>query len=254
MKTKIHLNKIFNYPEIKFAALQGKGGLGTKVDREFTAAFSLFLKKNSILCIDIGGNKGAYTEQILKKLPNCSVIIFEPQQSNVAILREKFKHNGNVILEQLAISNKNDNAILYSDKDGSGLASLTKRKLKHFGKNFLNTENIKTIKFEDYWKEKLNSKNIDFCKLDIEGHEMDALVGMGTAINYIDLIQFEFGGCNIDTRIFFQDFWYFFKEKEFDLFRISPLGTIPIINYKESDECFAETNYLAKKKLNILNL
>jgi FkbM family methyltransferase len=190
MKTKILLNKIFNYLEIKFADLQGKGGTGTTTDREFTAALSLFSKKDSKLCIDIGGHKGAYTEQILKKLPNCLVVIFEPSQSNMAILREKFKDNSNVMLEQLAISNNNGNAILYSNEDGSSLASLTKRQLQHFGINFLNTENIKTTKFEDYRKKKLNSKNINFCKLDIEGHEMDALLGFGMAINHIDLIKF----------------------------------------------------------------
>jgi FkbM family methyltransferase len=248
MKTKILLNKIFNYLEIKFANYQGKGWGGATVDKEFVAALSLLSNKEPKLCIDIGGNKGSYTEQILKKLPYCSVVIFEPAQSNMAILREKFKDNSNVILEQFAVARNKSNVILYSNEDGSGLASLTKRRLEHFGINFSNTENIKTLKFEDYWKEKLDSKNIDFCKLDIEGHEMDALIGFGRAINNIELIQFEFGGCNIDTRFFFQDFWYFFKEKRFDLFRISPLGIIPIINYKESDEYFTATNYLAKRK------
>lgn len=210
---------------------------------------SLLSNKQPKLFIDIGGNKGSYTQEILKKFPNCKVVIFEPALSNMKILKEKFKDNSNVILEQLAIANDNANVILYSNEAGSGLASLTKRRLEHFAINFSHTEDIKSIKFEDYWKEKLDSKNIDFCKLDIEGHEMDAFIGFGKAINYIDLIQFEFGGCNIDTRIFFQDFWYFFKKKGFDLFRISPLGIIPITNYKESDEYFTTSNYLVKRKI-----
>jgi FkbM family methyltransferase len=247
MEIKIFLYKIFNYLEVKFANLQGKGWTG--INHEVSAVLSLLSNKDPKLCIDIGGNKGSYTKEILKRHPNCKVIIFEPASSNMTILKEKFKDNSNVTLEQLALANDNTNTILYSDKDGSGLASLTKRRLEHFGISFSNTEKIKKIKFEDYWKEKLGSKNIDFCKLDIEGHELDALIGFGTAINYIDLIQFEFGGCNIDTRSFFQDFWYFFKEKGFDLFRISPLGVIPFINYKESDEYFSTTNYLAKRKI-----
>jgi FkbM family methyltransferase len=225
---------------------KGSGGAAS-VEVEFVSALFLLSNKEPKLCIDIGGNKGSYTQQILKKLPNCKVVIFEPAQANMLILKEKFKDNSNVILEQFAIANDNANAILYSDEVGSGLASLTKRRLEHFAINFSNTENIKTLKFEDYWKKKLESKNIDFCKIDIEGHEMEALIGFGKAINNIELIQFEFGGCNIDTRLFFQDFWYFFKEKGFDLFRITPLGIIPITNYKESDECFTTTNYLAKK-------
>lgn len=248
MKTKIFLDKIFNYLEIKFCNLQGKGWGGATVENEFNEALSLLSNKDPKLCIDIGGNVGSYTEQILKKVPNCSVVIFEPAQSNVAFLKEKFRDNSKIVIEKFAVANEKANKILYSNQDGSGLSSLTKRRLEHFGIDFSNSENITTIKFEDYWIEKLEKKNIDFCKLDIEGHEMDALIGFGEAINYIDLIQFEFGGANIDTRSFFQDFWYFFKKKNFDLFRISALGPIPIKRYKESDEFFSTTNYLAKKK------
>ena len=103
--------------------------------------------------------------------------------------------------------------------------------------------------FEDYWKTVLNSQQIDICKIDIEGHELDALVGFGEAIKHISVIQFEFGGCNIDTRTFFQDFWYFFQEKGFDLYRISPIGLIHIPRYRELDEFFfITTNYLAKRR------
>ena len=78
---------------------------------------------------------------------------------------------------------------------------------------------------------------------------MDALHGLGESLNYINVIQFEFGGCNIDTKTFFQDFWYFFEERGFDLFRISPFGLIHITKYRETDEFFVSTNYLAKKKV-----
>lgn len=248
MNIKNVLNKILDFFSNKIFYLQGKGwGSGT-VDKEFFAALSLLSNKNLQLCIDIGGNKGLYSERIIKKNPNCSVVIFEPALSNSKILIEKFKKYSNVIIEQSAVSYINENAVLFSDKDGSGLASLTKRRLGHLGIDFSNTENIKTIKFEDYWKEKLSSRNIDICKIDIEGHEMDALKGLGSAINYIKIIQFEFGGCNIDTRTFFQDFWYFFKENEFELYRISPLGLIKISEYKETEEFFSTTNYLAKRK------
>ena len=73
--------------------------------------------------------------------------------------------------------------------------------------------------------------------------------GLGDKIGNVRSIQFEFGGCNIDTKTYFQDFWYFFKERDFDLYRISPLGLIRILEYKESDEFFTATNYIAKRKL-----
>lgn len=249
MKVNILLNKIFDFIILKISALQGKGWIAS-IKKEVDAAFSLLLISNESkkLFIDAGGNKGFYTEEIIKKELNCKVIIFEPSSSNSIHLKKKFINNKNIKIEKLALSNINTKALLFSDSDGSSLASLTKRKLDYLKIDFSRTENIETIRFEDYWKNKLGKKNIDFFKLDIEGHELDALKGMGEAINYINLIQFEFGGCNIDTKTYFKDFWFFFKEKKFELYRISPIGLIKITNYKKTDEFFEYSNFLAKKK------
>jgi len=242
------ISKLLFFIERVAAYLLGKGwGSGT-VEKEFAAAISLLEGKKVELCVDIGGNKGTYTEQILNQVPSCDVVIFEPAKINVETLSLKFTNSPNVKIEQCAVSNKVGDAALYSNEDGSGLASLTQRRLDHFGVDFNNTENIKTIKFEDYWKVELNSRDIDICKIDIEGHELDALNGFGEAIKHISVIQFEFGGCNIDTRTFFQDFWYFFQENGFDLYRISPIGLIQIPRYRELDEFFSTTNYLAKRR------
>ncbi|MEP2943433.1 MAG: FkbM family methyltransferase [Hyphomicrobiales bacterium] len=242
------LNKFLFFIECKAAYLLGKGwGSGT-VEKEFASAVSLLSNKEPELCIDIGGNKGTYTQQIMNKFAECRIVIFEPAESNVKALTEKFSNHQNVTIEQAAVSNEIGDATLYSNEDGSGLASLTKRRLDHFGIDFENTESIQTLRFEDYWKVKLNSQHIDICKIDIEGHELDALSGFGEAINHISIIQFEFGGCNVDTRTFFRDFWYFFQENGFELFRISPIGLIEIPKYRELDEFFITTNYLAKRK------
>ena len=71
------------------------------------------------------------------------------------------------------------------------------------------------------------------------------LKGLGAAISAKNNIQFEFGGCNIGTRTYFQDFWYFFKSHHFILYRITPIGAEPINQYKESEEYFSTTNYVA---------
>jgi len=200
------------------------------------------------LCIDIGGNKGFYTDIILKNFPNCKIIIFEPSKTNFEILEEKFKSK-NVTIEKLAISKTAGITTLYSNEDGSGLASLTKRRLDHFGIEFSMTESITSVCFEEYWHNELNKQHIEFCKLDIEGHELEALEGFGEALKNIDFVQFEFGGCNIDTKTSFQDFWYFFQKNEFEIYRISPLGPIRINSYEEQDESFKYSNYVAKRKL-----
>ena len=85
--------------------------------------------------------------------------------------------------------------------------------------------------------------------MDVEGHELNVLYGFGDLIYKTKLIQFEFGGCNIDTRTFFQYYWYFFLDKNFIIYRITPRGCKLIRNYSEDDEYFnGPTNYIAINK------
>ena len=83
--------------------------------------------------------------------------------------------------------------------------------------------------------------------MDVEGHELDVLKGATKALQDISIIQFEFGGSNIDTRTYFQDFWYFFSDLGFDLYRLGPRKPLRITNYSEHDETFRPTNYIAVK-------
>jgi hypothetical protein len=62
----------------------------------------------------------------------------------------------------------------------------------------------------------------------------------------IGMLSFEFGGCNIDSRTYFQDFWHFFRENGMkSIFRIAPSGClVPLKQYKEEYEQFRTTNFL----------
>ena len=162
------------------------------------------------------------------------------------ILKNRFQNHTNVFVNDCGLSNINKESILYSDKIGSGLGSLTKRKVDHFDFSFDCEEKIKLKRFEDYWSKNIQSYNkIDFVKLDVEGHELDVLDGFGEKIRNVKMIQFEFGGCNIDTKTYFRDFWYYFKEHNFSIYRITQFGTVYLSKYKELYEKFATTNYIS---------
>lgn len=240
------LNRFLGLIELFLARLQGKGwGSGT-VKKEFAAAASLLKAKSPNLVVDVGANRGGYTECVLQKFPNCEVVAFEPSKTNLQTLRQKFADASKVVIEPKALSDKPGTQILYANSEGSSLASLTKRRLDHFNIDFSFEEEIATIRFEDYWRKDLASQKIDIVKIDIEGHELEALSGMGEALDFTEVIQFEFGGCNIDTRTFFQDFWYFFTPRGFRLYRITPFGPVLIDRYSEIDETFTTTNFLAR--------
>ena len=194
--------------------------------------------------IDVGGNIGLYTDQLLNNFQNVEIHIFEPSLTNTNILSNKFSLNKNVTVNPVGLSNVNETVKLYSDVLGSGLGSLTKRHLDHFNINFDQSETIKVIKFIDYYNTNFKGQTIDLFKIDVEGHEMDVLEGCEEVIDNIKCIQFEFGGCNIDTKTYFQDFWYFLKKRNFDIYRISPIGLISIDKYSEQLEYFRTTNFI----------
>jgi FkbM family methyltransferase len=230
----------------------GKGYGTSSIKTEFRLSRSLLDKPPEII-LDIGANIGIYTVEAASKFPNAQIHLFEPSPTNFEILQSRFIDNPNVHLNNLAISNVAGVAHLYMDEYGSGLASLTKRKLEHFDISYDKSEVITTLRLEEYWNNTLHRSVIDILKIDIEGHELDALESLGDGIAHIKIVQFEFGGCNIDTKTYFQNFWHFFQRNNFDVYRISPLGLIKISRYSESYEVFLTTNYLAANK-SIVNL
>ncbi len=234
------------------ADAQGKGYGSTSIRQE-VEVISRLLGKRPQLAIDIGGNIGDYTAELRRRNQNLEIHTFEPADVNVKKLKTKFSNDSLVSIVSSAVSNKSGSATLYSDVPGSGLGSLSKRNLDHFGIAFNNEQDISVIRFEDYWKNELSSRQIDIVKLDIEGHELAALEGFGEAIYSTSIIQFEFGGCNIDTRTFFHDFWEFFNRMEFDIFRINPHGVSSINIYREIDEFFLTTNYVAKNRCKLIS-
>jgi len=223
---------------------QGKGYGTSTLNQEFTL-LSSFLDAKPNLVIDIGGNVGDYSEIVRNQYPLAEIHIFEPSKRNIGLLTAKFSMDESVSIVPFALSNISGSASLYANESGSGLGSLSKRRMEHFGVPFDFEEKVNTKTFEDYWKNELGSRAIDCVKIDVEGHELDVLKGFGQSLTVVRVLQFEFGGCNIDTRTFFQDFWYFFKSYSFDIYRISPLGVQEIVAYSELDEFFSTTNFIA---------
>jgi FkbM family methyltransferase len=240
------MRKIISKIQFLLDQYQGIGYGSSSIKKELNS-FLKFIPDGKIF-VDVGGNKGLYTKGILEIYKPKQIHIFEPSKTNIEILKEKFKDNKFIYINDCGLSNVNSNSILYSNESGSGLGSLTKRKLDHFGIDFSVEENIELIRFDEYWVKNINDKEIDLLKIDVEGHELEVLEGVGEKIKNIKIIQFEFGGCNIDTRTYFQDYWYFFKKNNFQIFRITPFGNYEIKNYKEEYERFQTTNYFCVNK------
>jgi FkbM family methyltransferase len=261
--TKKRLKEIKNWKEKEmfYSHKLGKGytyGNGNSIQEEISLCVQMMIKTPRIF-IDVGAHKGEYTKEVLIRYPDIDIYMFEPSKAHTEVYKNSFKKMKNITIEHLGLSNKSGKKILYSDNYGSQLGSFFKRRLDHFKIYFNKKELINTIRFDEYWKSTDVYKNnpntiIDYVKLDIEGFEIWALEGFGKIINNVGIIQFEFGGSNIDSRTYFQDFWYFFKDKDFSIYRIAPNGLIQITHYSEIDEFFQIINYIAvNNKINKIN-
>jgi len=80
----------------------------------------------------------------------------------------------------------------------------------------------------------------------VEGHELKVLQGAFHLLSSqaIDYIQFEFGGANIDSKTFLQDFFYYLNPY-YKIFRIVRDGLTPLEGYAERFEIFMYSNFLA---------
>lgn len=229
---------------------KGSGAWSTKNEARIVSEFIKSLSLGEVVAIDAGANLGNWSAEILEYLPNASVIAFEPSQEAFTRLIGRFSSNAHVKIVNAALGKENKAATLYADTSGSGLGSLTKRRLSHFNIEFNYEEQIK-IQTLDSWVASNNLQVLpNVLKMDVEGHELDVLLGATETLKNIQLVQFEFGGGNIDTKTFFQDFWYLFEQQGFEVFRLTPTKPKLIKEYSERDESFRATNYIAIRKNN----
>lgn len=226
-------------------AIQGKGWAGpATITREVDAALSL-LARPPALAVDVGANVGDYSAALRRACPNVEIHAFEPSPTAASALVRRFEGDPAFVANAAALSDMAGSRTLYCDKPGSRKASLIKRDLDHIGMTFDETESTQSVVFETYWREVLGRRPIDFIKIDIEGFELHALKGFGAALDAVRVLQFELGGCALDTRIFLKDFWDLFEKRGFDLYRLSPFGPMLLAEYSETLEYFHTTNYFA---------
>jgi FkbM family methyltransferase len=224
-------------------------GLGSGAGVESSGEAVVFHKLQATPVIfDVGANKGLFAKLALANRPRAELHCFEPSAYTYTELQQTLKGTP-ARLNNFAIAAQAGERTLYSDKAGSGLASLTRRDLAHKSIAMDTCEVVRVEALDQYCREH-NVANIDLLKVDVEGHEMDVFRG-GTDLfqqNRIRSVLFEFGGCNIDTRTYFKDFYTFFSQFNPRRFsRITPSGAlIPVKKYQESMEVFFTTNYFVE--------
>jgi FkbM family methyltransferase len=233
---------------------QGFGAGGHISSSGETGVFRL-VKANAPTLFDVGGHVGEYSEAFLSAFPRGRSYIFEPSANHVEMLRRRLGARPEVAIFPLGLGPEAGTLPLYKDRDISGLASLSQRRLEHFNVRMDQVEMV-TISTIDTIVAEISLSAIDLLKLDVEGHEFSVLRGATKAMErgIIKLVQFEFGGCNLDTRTNLQDFFYFFKSFNFVIGLVQPGGGIQLLeHYDEFYEQYQTTNFVAAPRATLVS-
>jgi FkbM family methyltransferase len=228
----------------------GHGGIVAKSGEMKAVAAALSqagVVRSDPMLFDVGGNVGEWTLEAKRNWPEAQVHVFEPSAMHLEKLRPALAALKNVSINALALGAEAGEATLYKDADITGLASMTRRDLSHVGLSMDLSEAIKVDTLDRYCKDH-GIETIDLLKIDVEGHELDVLNGGISMLDArrIAVVQFEFGGCNIDTRTFFKDFFDFFDQRGYAIAILGPGGRLnPVKRYREFNEQYSTTNYVA---------
>ena len=147
-------------------------------------------------CLDIGSNIGYFTD-IMARLsgPTGDVIAFEPikhlYDSNLrSIEKNDYSNASKIIIHNTALSNNNGSSFIriwHNNVGGSAVVDNQENGL-HQDFGAYHTEEISISKLSDIY-----DNEVDFIKIDIEGHERFAIEGFGPNVNNFNLMVIELG-------------------------------------------------------------
>lgn len=139
------------------------------------------------LCFDVGANVGNKTEKFLSL--GASVVCIEPQEYCVSILNSKFSNNEKVKIVKSALGSSNDTKTMFisnehtlSTMSADFMLETTKHRFKNTVWQKEETINVSTLDnmIENYGVPK-------YCKIDVEGYEVEILKGLSKQIKYISI-------------------------------------------------------------------
>jgi FkbM family methyltransferase len=200
---------------------------------------------------DVGANVGDWARMALAFNANVHLHCFEPSRVTYErLVANRFPPN--VACNNFGLGSSQSEEKLLVFEDGSGLNSLYRREGLEAGWGIdTNTreESIRLETLDHYVETRGLTSRIDLCKIDVEGHELEVLRGMRATLSrgQMGMIQFEYGGCNIDSRVLLKDIFAFLHEFGYELYKIWPRELRHVPRYDQRLENFQYQNWVAKQ-------
>jgi FkbM family methyltransferase len=199
---------------------------------------------------DVGSHVGNWASQVLQLNPRIDLHCFEPCKKTFQVIQQKeFEQNVTCNNFGLGSDNTRKTLFVYGDLSEGNSLYLRRGLEKIVGTELqAQTEQVEIRTLDSYCNEK-NITEIDFLKIDVEGNELDVIKGGKEYFEgeRIKIVQFEYGGSYIDSRILLKDFFDFFDGVNYSIFLLYPTRVCLIPNYDQRLENFQYKNFLAIK-------
>ena len=197
---------------------------------------------------DVGANVGDWTAMALEINPRLQVHCFEPSATTFQRLRA----GGGGICNNFGLSSATGEMTLWVFANGDGKNSLYKRRGLEDGWGLAEQKQAETVQLDtlDAYCQRLGVQVIDLMKVDVEGHELEVFRGAQgmLAQGKIKRIQFEYGGCNIDSRVLLKDLFDFFAPNSYSFYKMFPRELRHVPRYDQRLENFQYQNWLVMAK------
>jgi FkbM family methyltransferase len=158
----------------------------------------LLAKTNPKLCIDIGANKGHFSQALLNQT-KCHIVAFEPlPKAFDSLINLQAQYLNRFKAYNVGVGSEVGSLELFYGAEDSELASFSKEvnQVYFVGSSNVNKMTVPVITLDSYFTENLKGKveSLDLLKIDTEGYEYEVLMGAQQTIFELKpkFIQIEF--------------------------------------------------------------
>ncbi len=163
-------------------------------------------------------------------------------------LNKELMDSKNVIIENFALGDVIGNKEIYFNENKKEDANFLDRNLHFIDVPDRETKKVEMTTFDNYYSKNLSNELVDIFILDVNGYELNVLQGSVGSLDYICCINFSMNSFQVHSKNHFKDYFQFFKENNFELFKVTSFGPQHIKKYKEVYESVDNSNYLAFNK------
>jgi FkbM family methyltransferase len=230
---------------------EGNIDFSTNGEKHFLDALTRFYANiktsdDPLQLFDIGANQGDFSDLLRARMGKAARIhVFEPSELLCNRLRARFANSESTYINQMGVASTEGTQVLYSDMDGSPLASFIQRDVVTTGLELSRQNRVPTIRLDTYI-ESMGIDHIDFIKIDTEGYEFEVIDSLGRYLDptFIDFVQFEYGGTSLDAGVSLRKFFTRFEASGFVVAKIMRSGLM-VRPYGEWMDDFRYANFVA---------